>query len=35
LEKVVRQVPYDKQEEFFLGFDGPGSAVGAAANIDW
>ena len=33
LEKVVRHVPYAEQENFYLGFDGPGAAN--TSNADW
>jgi hypothetical protein len=33
LDKVVRHVPYAEQENFYLGFDGPGSAT--TSNADW
>lgn len=33
LDKVVRHVPYAEQENFYLGFDGPGSAN--TSNADW
>jgi hypothetical protein len=33
LEKVVREVPYAEQENFYLGFDGPGAAT--TSNADW
>lgn len=32
LEKVVREVPYAEQEQFYLGFDGPSSDT---KNLDW
>ena len=34
LEKVVREVPYSEQENFYLGFDSPMS-TGSSTNIDW
>jgi len=34
LEKVVREVPYAEQENFYLGFDSPVSS-GSSTNIDW
>jgi hypothetical protein len=33
LDKVVRHVPYAEQENFYLGFDGPGTA--STSNADW
>jgi len=33
LDKVVRHVPYAEQENFYLGFDGPGAAT--TSNSDW
>lgn len=33
LDKVVREVPYAEQENFYLGFDGP--AAGNTSNADW
>jgi hypothetical protein len=33
LEKVVRELPYAEQEDFYLGFDTPTS--GSSSNIDW
>jgi len=33
LEKVVREVPYAEQENFYLGFDTPSSIT--SANLDW
>jgi hypothetical protein len=33
LDKVVRHVPYAEQENFYLGFDGPGAA--STSNADW
>jgi hypothetical protein len=33
LEKVVREMPYAEQENFYLGFDGPVSSN--TSNIDW
>jgi hypothetical protein len=33
LDKVVRNVPYAEQENFYLGFDGPGAAT--TSNADW
>ena len=33
LEKVVRELPYSEQEDFYLGFDSPTS--GSSSNIDW
>jgi hypothetical protein len=33
LEKVVRELPYSEQENFYLGFDGPVSSN--VSNIDW
>ena len=33
LDKVVREVPYAEQENFYLGFDGPGAAT--TSNADW
>jgi hypothetical protein len=33
LDKVVRHVPYSEQENFYLGFDGPGAAN--TSNADW
>lgn len=33
LEKVVRELPYAEQEDFYLGFDAPTS--GSTSNIDW
>ena len=32
LEKVVRELPYAEQENFYLGFE---SAVSGTSNIDW
>lgn len=34
LEKVVREIPYVEQEDFYLGFDSPVSG-GNTSNIDW
>jgi hypothetical protein len=33
LDKVVRHVPYAEQENFYLGFDGPGAST--TSNADW
>lgn len=35
LEKVVRQVPYSEQENFYLGFSGGSNDATASTSLDW